>query len=152
MVEKILYKFKKFIDFNEYFFIMKQKEISDEDFDNIREKENGKEKISKKEKEEKNQRKLLEGKEEVKKKEKEKKNKEEMKKKSKEIEKSQKRIKKCGMKNPNEKRSNSMSIIPNLDSYKYNLNIHAEEEYKKIKRNSCFYSKKTVRNFIFFIE
>ena len=34
IVEKILYKFKKFIDFNEYFFIMKPKEISEEDIEN----------------------------------------------------------------------------------------------------------------------
>ena len=181
IVEKILYKFKKFIDFNEYFFIMKPKEISEEDIenkksvnekdkeekieedkkvnvlkenkekesleDNSSEKEKGKEKTSKKENEEKNQRKLLEGKGKVKKKEKEKEKKEEMKKKSKKAEGSQKRIKKYKIKNPNEKRSNSMSIIPNLDSFKFNLNIHAEEENKKIynfniKRSNSLFDKK----------
>ena len=199
IVEKILYKFKKFIDFNEYFFIMKPKEISEEDIenkksvnekdkeekiksekkakrkekieedkkvnalkenkekesleDNSSEKEKGKEKTSKKENEEKNQRKLLEGKGKVKKKEKEKEKKEEMKKKSKKAEGSQKRIKKYKIKNPNEKRSNSMSIIPNLDSFKFNLNIHAEEENKKIynfniKRSNSLFDKKNINNSI----
>ena len=198
IVEKVLIKFKNFLNFNEYFFIMKQKESEENTDDNekengeenqkkskninksklketkvenkieekkeIKSKENnmnkknkGKVKKSSKEKirrtenenfeEKESGKKTLEKKNKNREKEKEKRNKEEMKKESNEV-------KKYKMKSPNEKRSNSINNIPSLDSYKYNLSMHDEEEYEKIynfkskRANSLFYKRDINNNIL----
>ena len=82
----------------------------------------------------------------------EKKYKEEMKNESEEEEKKKKSIKKYKIKSNKEKHSNSMNKkIPNLLFYKYNLNIHSEEENEfsnnfNIKRSNSLFHKYDINN------
>ena len=131
-IEKILIKFKNFINFNEYFFIMKSKEISEENKNNKKEQKGEKKEkdniFNKKEEHKemesfeitnstkKNQNKSNEG----------------TKKKTKGEEKKKISIKNFKTISPNKKRSNSMISIQSLDIYKNNLNIYAEEKHEKV--------------------
>ena len=132
IIEKILIKFKNFINFNEYFFIMKSKEISEENKNNKKEQKGEKKEkdniFNKKEEHKemesfeitnstkKNQNKSNEG----------------TKKKTKGEEKKKISIKNFKTISPNKKRSNSMISIQSLDIYKNNLNIYAEEKHEKV--------------------
>ena len=132
IIEKILIKFKNFINFNEYFFIMKPKEISEENKNKKKEKKGEKKEkdniFNKKEEHKemesfeitnstkKNQNKSNEG----------------TKKKTKGEEKKKISIKNFKTISPNKKRSNSMISIQSLDIYKNNLNIYAEEKHEKV--------------------
>ena len=132
IIEKILIKFKNFINFNEYFFIMKPKEISEENKNNKKEQKGEKKEkdniFNKKEEHKemesfeitnstkKNQNKSNEG----------------TKKKTKGEEKKKISIKNFKTISPNKKLSNSMISIQSLDIYKNNLNIYAEEKHEKV--------------------
>lgn len=152
IIEKILIKFKNFINFNEYFFIMKPKEISEENKNKKKEKKGEKKEkdniFNKKEEHKemesfeitnstkKNQNKSNEG----------------TKKKTKGEEKKKISIKNFKTISPNKKRSNSMISIQSLDIYKNNLNIYAEEKHEKVnnfnnKISNSLSHKKDIKSF-----
>ena len=151
-IEKILIKFKNFINFNEYFFIMKSKEISEENKNNKKEQKGEKKEkdniFNKKEEHKemesfeitnstkKNQNKSNEG----------------TKKKTKGEEKKKISIKNFKTISPNKKLSNSMISIQSLDIYKNNLNIYAEEKHEKVnnfnnKISNSLSHKKDIKSF-----
>ena len=152
IIEKILIKFKNFINFNEYFFIMKPKEISEENKNKKKEKKGEKKEkdniFNKKEEHKemesfeitnstkKNQNKSNEG----------------TKKKTKGEEKKKISIKNFKTISPNKKLSNSMISIQSLDIYKNNLNIYAEEKHEKVnnfnnKISNSLSHKKDIKSF-----